>query len=84
MGKKQTKPSITFEFGIQKLEQIVKDLEQNNISLDEALNLFGEGIELVKQCNILLDSADAKVKVLLEDSMGQLVSEKFISGELES
>jgi exodeoxyribonuclease VII small subunit len=77
MGKKENKENIKFEAGIERLEQIVKDLEQNNISLDQALELFKEGIDLVKHCNIILDTAEAKVKVLLEDSQGQLVTEKF-------
>ncbi|RNC29248.1 MAG: Exodeoxyribonuclease 7 small subunit [Candidatus Dichloromethanomonas elyunquensis] len=81
MNKDELKQSLTFETGIQRLEQIVRDLEQNNISLDEALELFGEGIRLVKSCNIILDSAEAKVKVLLEDGQGQLVTEQYVSGE---
>jgi len=81
MAKKAVKKAIPFEAGIQRLEQIVKDLEQNTISLDEALAFFGEGIELVKHCHQLLDSAEAKVKVLIEDEQGQLITDKFISGD---
>lgn len=73
---------ISFENGIERLEKIVSELDQNNVSLEQALELFGEGIGLVKHCNNLLDSAEAKVKVLIENSDGQLITEKFtIHGE---
>lgn len=78
MAKKETAPSANFESGIQRLEQIVAELDKNNVPLEQALNLFGEGIELVKHCNKLLDSAEAKVKVLLEDGSGELTTQKLI------
>jgi exodeoxyribonuclease VII small subunit len=82
MEKKDNKENISFEKGIERLEQIVADLDQSNVPLEQALDLFREGIELVKDCNNLLDSAEAKVEVLLKDNDGQLVTEKLIiSGE---
>ena len=73
---------ISFEQGIEKLEQVINDLDKNNVPLDQALQLFNEGIGLVKHCNSLLDSAEEKVKVLLEDSNGGFSTDKFIiSGE---
>jgi exodeoxyribonuclease VII small subunit len=82
MKKKNNKEDISFEKGIERLEQIVADLDQSNVPLEQALDLFREGIELVKNCNNLLDSAEAKVEVLLKDNYGQLVTEKLIiSGE---
>ncbi|AFV01486.1 hypothetical protein UNSWDHB_1458 [Dehalobacter sp. UNSWDHB] len=73
MKKNNDKEALSFEKGIEKLEQIINDLDQNNVQLEQALELFGEGIDLIKQCNGLLDSAEAKVKVLLENSKGELV-----------
>jgi len=78
MAKKENTPSVNFESGIQRLEQIVAELDKNNVPLEQALDLFGEGIELVKHCNKLLDSAEAKVKVLLEDGSGELTTQKLI------
>ncbi|NLO96775.1 MAG: exodeoxyribonuclease VII small subunit [Peptococcaceae bacterium] len=62
------KVELSFEKGIERLEQIVSELDQNNLPLDEALARFQEGIELVRHCNRLLDLAEAKIKVLMEDS----------------
>jgi exodeoxyribonuclease VII small subunit len=59
----------------------VAELDKNNVPLEQALDLFGEGIELVKHCNKLLDSAEAKVKVLLEDGSGELTTQKLIIAE---
>ncbi|KUO58897.1 MAG: exodeoxyribonuclease VII [Gracilibacter sp. BRH_c7a] len=76
------KNPISFEQGIEKLEQIISDLDKNDVPLDQALQLFNEGIVLVKHCNCLLDSAEEKVKVLLEDANGEFSTDKFIiSGE---
>ena len=73
---------ISFEQGIARLEQIVADLDQNEIPLEQALDLFREGIELVKNCNTLLDTAEAKVNILIENSDGKLVTDTLIiSGE---
>ncbi|AHF09799.1 MULTISPECIES: exodeoxyribonuclease VII small subunit [Dehalobacter] len=73
MKKNSDKEAFTFDKGIERLEQIINDLDQNNVQLEQSLDLFGEGVKLIKQCNGLLDSAEAKVKVLLENSKGELV-----------
>lgn len=73
---------ISFEQGIARLEQLVADLDRNEIPLEQALDLFREGIELVKNCNTLLDTAEAKIKILIENSDGELVTDTLIiSGE---
>lgn len=83
MAKKNTE--ITFEKGLDRLEQIVNSLEQNDLPLEQALELFDEGIGLVKHCYSLLDSAEARVKVLLEDNQedkdGLTLDTLVITGE---
>lgn len=69
----QKKDNINFEAGVERLEQIINSLDKNNVELDKALDLFAEGVQLIKLCNGLLDTAEAKVKVLVEDSKGALV-----------
>ena len=82
LEKKDQIEVISFEKGIERLEQIVNDLDQNKVPLEHALDLFQEGITLVRHCNNLLDSADAKVKVLLEDCSSELSKGKLtILGE---
>ena len=55
----------TFEEQITKLEETVRLLERGDISLDESLNLFEQGIKLTKGCRELLDKAENKVKILV-------------------
>lgn len=84
MSKPKTDNSgnINFEQGIARLEQIVADLDRNEIPLEQALDLFQEGIALVKNCHTILDTAEAKVNILIENSDGELVTDTLIiSGE---
>lgn len=71
--KKEDKQEVTFEEGIGQLEQIVRELEQKEVPLEEALNLFKQGIEMVQHCNRLLDHAEKQMEILLEGPEGELV-----------
>ena len=50
-------PEIKFEEALKKLEKIVEDLEKGDLSLDEALKKYQEGIELSKVCAQRLETA---------------------------
>ncbi|MBO4264626.1 MAG: exodeoxyribonuclease VII small subunit [Clostridia bacterium] len=68
----------TFESALARLEVIVKTLEGGDFELDKSLELFEEGVSLVKFCNSKLDSAEKKVQILLKDEeSGELVCEPF-------
>lgn len=66
----------SFEEALANLEQITKDLEQGNLSLEESLEKFDEGMKLAGFCNRKLEDAQKKVDILLKKD-GQLVSEPF-------
>lgn len=65
---------MKFEDGLKRLEKIVGELEDGNISLDEALEKYEEGIRLSKLCAKKLEAAKKKVEILLksEDGSAQL------------
>ena len=63
--KTKINEEITFEEASQKLEQIVKLLEDPSTSLDKSLELYAEGVELIKICNQKLDEAEQKITTLL-------------------
>ena len=65
------KKEISFEQAISRLEEIVKDLENGNASLDSSLKLFEEGVKLVSECKKQLDTAEQRVKLLLENGNGE-------------
>jgi exodeoxyribonuclease VII small subunit len=60
-----------FEAALKRLEDIVKKLENGDLSLDSALELFEEGIKLSRFCHTKLEQVERRVEVLLKDSSGQ-------------
>ena len=64
MTKKDT---LNFEASLQKLEKIIEKLEDGDISLEESVKSFEEGIGLVKECQKQLSQAELKVKKLLDN-----------------
>jgi exodeoxyribonuclease VII small subunit len=62
---------IKFEEALKKLEKIVADLEKGDLTLDEALKKYQEGIELSRLCNSRLESAKKKIDVLAKNKKGE-------------
>ncbi len=69
---------MTFEAAIARLEEIVRALESGNAPLDKSLELFEEGVSLVKLCNSRLDNAEQRVKILVDGGDGNLKEEDFV------
>jgi exodeoxyribonuclease VII small subunit len=65
-----------FEECLQRLEQIVGELEKGEIPLERALGLFEEGIQLSNSCRQELEQAEGKVEILLNRD-GKLQPEAF-------
>ena len=63
---------IKFEDALSKLESIVEKLEQGELSLEESLAAFEEGIRLSRMCSKRLDEAEKKIEVLIKGEDGQL------------
>lgn len=66
---------MTFEQAMDRLEEIVRQLEQGDAPLEESLSLFEEGTRLVKKCASQLDKAEQKVTKLLagpQDSLQEV------------
>lgn len=74
---------IKFEEALKKLEKIVDDLEKGDLSLDEALRKYQEGIELSRQCSQRLDSAKKKIDLLIKNKKGEFELKPFDEGKLE-
>lgn len=58
---------MNFTEKLEKINEIQKNLEKNNISLEDAMEEFENGIKLIKECKAILDSASQKVNILTED-----------------
>jgi len=66
-----------FENSLARLEEIVGKLENANLSLDEAMKLFEEGVQLSRDCQKYLGQAEGKVEILLKKAGGELAAEPF-------
>ncbi len=58
---------MSFEAALARLEQIVKSLDDGSAPLDSSLELFEEGVKLVRSCNSKLDAARRRVTILSEN-----------------
>ena len=67
----------TFEDSMTELEGIVTKLENGDISLDDSLKLFEQGIKLAKTCQEKLDDAEKTVKILTQNENGTMTEEDF-------
>lgn len=65
-----------FEDCLQRLEQIVDELEKGNVPLEQALKLFEEGVQLSATCRKELEEAEGKVEILLRQN-GKLQPEPY-------
>lgn len=72
-----------FERSLARLEEVVKRLENANLSLDDAMKLFEEGVELSRDCQKQLEEAEGRVEILLKKAGGKVVAEPFASEEEE-
>ena len=63
--------ALKFENAMARLETIVSDLEKGDLPLDESLKIFEEGIRLSKTCLKMLDEAERKVEILIQDKEGK-------------
>lgn len=66
-----------FEVSLGRLEEIVGKLESANLSLDEAMKLFEEGVQLSRDCQKHLEQAEARVEILLKKAGSELAAEAF-------
>lgn len=81
----KSKPAqkLNFEEAMGKLEKIVEDLESGNLSLEDSVKSFEEGIELSRLCKKKLESAENRVKVIVEKAGGEFDLELFEESEGE-
>jgi len=68
----------TFEIAMKQLEQIVQELESGNLSLEDSIKKFEEGIKLSKFCSSKLDETEKKITLLLKDQDGNVIEKPFV------
>ncbi len=65
-------PKLSFEQALARLEQLVTAIEQGEVTLEDSIDKYAEGVELVKQCRAILDRAEKKIQLLGRGADGQL------------
>ena len=74
---------VKFEEALKKLEKIVEDLESGDLSLDEALKKYQEGIELSRLCSQRLETAKKKIDSLVKNKKGEFELKSFDEAKSE-
>ena len=66
-----------FERSLARLEEVVRRLESPQLSLDDAMKLFEEGVALSRECQKQLEEAEGRVEILLKKADGKIAAEPF-------
>ncbi len=66
----------SFEENIEQLENIVTELEKGELNLEDSMKKFETGITISKKCNKILDEAEKKITILLNQD-GDVEEEDF-------
>ena len=71
---------IKFEDAIKQLEDIAKELETGELGLDDSVKKFEEGMRLSKVCTKMLNEAEKKINLLIENG-DNIIEETFVQNE---
>lgn len=75
--------ALKFEDALARLETIVTELEKGDLPLNDSLKMFEEGIKLSKTCLKMLDDAERKVEIMVQDKDGKKRVEAYSIDEEE-
>lgn len=76
-GKTKNIEKYDLEAAMKRLDEVVALMSRENVSLDESLALYEEGVALVRHCNEKLDVAQRKINELKMTDDGEIVAEPF-------
>ena len=74
----------SFEEKLTALESVVERLERGELTLEESVRLFEEGVGLSNDCKAELEAAEGKIQVLIEPAAGGAVRVRDLQLEEES
>lgn len=73
----------SFEKNLERLDAIVRQLEDAELPLEKALQLYEEGMKLSEVCHKQLEEAEGRIEILMKKTGGKVVAEPFHSEETE-
>ena len=74
---KKPAPEANFEQAMKRLEAIVEQMESGELSLEDLIVRYEEGMKLVKVCQERLASAEQRIEIITRNSAGKPVVRKF-------
>ena len=61
---------VNFEEAMKKLEALAQELEKGDLDLDQSVQKFEEGMALAKKCNDILEKAEKRITILIQEEEG--------------
>lgn len=80
MAKAKAATEFNFEQALERLESLVTALEEGDLSLEDSLRAFEQGIQLTRECQSALQEAELKVQKLVNDQ-GDTTPIEFGAGD---
>jgi exodeoxyribonuclease VII small subunit len=77
----QARKPDSFEKNLERLDAIVRELEEAELPLEKALELYEEGMKLTGICQQQLEEAEGRVEILRKRASGKVVAEPFEEGK---
>ena len=74
---KKPEPELHFEGALDRLEQIVEQMESGKMMLEELIGRYEEGMKLVKVCQERLASAEQRIEIITRNHAGKAVVKNF-------
>ena len=75
---------LSYEQALARLEQIIRAMENDKIALKESLELYEEGVAIVRRLSAELDDAERKIKILQQNAQGEIVAVDFVTEETDA
>jgi exodeoxyribonuclease VII small subunit len=76
--------SDSFEKNLERLDSIVRQLEDAELPLEKALQLYEEGMKLSEVCHKQLEEAEGRVEILMKKAGGKVIAQPFEPEEPET
>lgn len=70
-------PDVDFDTGLKKLEEMVEQLDRGELTLEESLSLFEEGIKLTRTLTQYIEEAEKRIEILSTDENGNVILDSF-------
>lgn len=80
-GNNSSNSIADFEKSLDELENLVRDMEQGELSLEQSLAAFERGVKLTRECQSALKTAEQRVQQLIQNSDGSLESRPFTADD---